>query len=434
MESEWQMQKIEDISEKVAMGPFGSSIKVETFVPEGVPIISGQHLHGIRVDDTPGFNFITQDHAERLARAKVTRGDIVLTHRGTIGQVAYIPAKSQFENYVVSQSQFYMRCDRSKVIPEFVTLYFKSPEGQHKLLANTSQVGVPSIAQPVTYLRTIGIPVPSLDEQRAIADVFGALEDKIEQNRHTAQALERLARAVFRAWFVAFEPVKAKADGAISFPSMPQHVFDTLPIRFVDTEIGPVPEGWEVKELAKCVHLTMGQSPPSKFYNENGEGIPFHQGVTDYGFRFPSQRVYCTVEGRLANPQDVLLSVRAPVGRINVADRRLVLGRGLAGLRHRSDRQSYLLQQVSHIFAEEDAVGDGTIYKAVTKRFLERLPLLCPPDQVQDEFDQLIRPLDQLIVEREVESGKLAEMRDFLLPRLLSGNVRVEFSHSEIPA
>ena len=110
-ESEWHTATIEEITEKVAMGPFGSSIKVETFVPEGVPIISGQHLHGSRVDDEPDFNFISHEHAQRLANANVMRGDIVLTHRGTIGQVAYIPEHSQFDRYVVSQSQFYMRCN-----------------------------------------------------------------------------------------------------------------------------------------------------------------------------------------------------------------------------------------------------------------------------------------------------------------------------------
>ena len=136
--SKWREVRIEDIAEKVAMGPFGSSIKVETFVPEGVPVINGQHLRGFRVDDTPGFNFISHEHAKRLTNANVTRGDIVLTHRGTIGQVAYIPANSQFCRYVISQSQFYMRCNETKAIPEFVASYLRSPEGQHHLLANTS--------------------------------------------------------------------------------------------------------------------------------------------------------------------------------------------------------------------------------------------------------------------------------------------------------
>ena len=208
---EWPVATINDIAEKVAMGPFGSSIKVETFVPEGVPIISGQHLHGFRVDDAPGFNFISHEHAQRLANANVMRGDIVLTHRGTIGQVAYIPENSQFNQYVVSQSQFYVRCDQSKALPEFVTVYFKSYEGQHQLLANSSQVGVPSIAQPVTYLRTIEIPLPPLTTQRAIAHVLGTLDHKIELNRRMNETLEGIARALFKSWFVDFDPVRAKA-------------------------------------------------------------------------------------------------------------------------------------------------------------------------------------------------------------------------------
>lgn len=287
--------------------------------------------------------------------------------------------------------------------------------------------GQPLLNQEI--LGSIRAVVPEPSEQRVIASVLGALDDKIEQNRRTAQALERLARAIFRAWFVDFEPVKAKAAGATSFPSMPQRVFDALPARFVDSAIGPVPEGWDVKALDQCVHLTMGQSPSSEYYNKSGEGLPFHQGVTHYGFRFPEHRVFCTDGGREAQPQDILLSVRAPVGRINVADRRLILGRGLAGLRHRQDRQSFLLYQLFHVFAEEDAVGDGTIYKAVTKKFLSQMPMLSPPDEFGRAFDKTVKPMDALIAESEQESRKLAEMRDYLLPRLLSGAVRVEAGH-----
>ena len=188
----------------------------------------------------------------------------------------------------------------------------------------------------------------------------------------------------------------------------------------VDSEIGRVPEGWEVKTTGESTHLTMGQSPPTEFYNESGEGLPFHQGVTDFGFRFPTHRVYCTTEGRITESGDVLLSVRVPVGRVNVADHRLVLGRGLAGLRHRSGRQSFLLQQICHVFAEEDAIVDETIYKAVTKRFLEQLPLLFPSKQAQVAFENLAYPLDDLIVLCEVESRRLAETRDLLSAPTLS--------------
>lgn len=283
---------------------------------------------------------------------------------------------------------------------------------------------IPSTTRAAVYPRQMS--VPELAEQRAIAGILGVLDDKIEQNRRTARALEQLAATVFRTWFVDYAPVRAKAADATSFPSMPKAVFDSLPTRLVDSEVGLAPAGWDVKSIGECVQLTMGQSPPSEFYNETGEGLPFHQGVRDYGFRFPTHRVYCTVEGRIAEPDDVLLSVRAPVGRVNVADRRLVLGRGLAGLRHRSNRQSFLHQQICHAFAEEDSIGEGTIYKAVTKRVLEQMPLLSPSEETQEAFENLARPLDDLIAMCEIESRKLAETRNLLLPQLLSGKIRVD--------
>ncbi|CAI8743495.1 type I restriction enzyme, S subunit [Methylococcus capsulatus] len=236
MAGEWTKCRIEEVAERVAMGPFGSSIKVETFVPEGVPVISGQHLHGFRLDDAPGFNFITREHAERLRNANVQRGDVVFTHAGNIGQVAYIPSTSAFDRYVISQRQFYLRPDPTKVLPEFLVAYFRSPEGQHKLLANTSQVGVPSIAQPVTYLRSLEIPLPPLPEQRAIAHILSTLDDKIELNRRQNETLEAMARALFRAWFVDFEPVRAKmnlpspfgrgAGGEGKKPKLPADILD----------------------------------------------------------------------------------------------------------------------------------------------------------------------------------------------------------------
>jgi type I restriction enzyme S subunit len=130
MAGEWRKARIEEVAERVAMGPFGSSIKVETFVPNGVPVISGQHLHGSKVDDRIGFNFVSEEHADRLKNANVQRGDVVFTHAGNIGQVAFIPPSSEFERYVLSQRQFYMRCNRAKVLPEFVVAYFKTPEGR----------------------------------------------------------------------------------------------------------------------------------------------------------------------------------------------------------------------------------------------------------------------------------------------------------------
>ena len=376
-----------------------------------------------------GFQFNDADRFPEHDLAKVGEkvsqpSDVVFTSKGTVGRLAFV--RESTPRFVYAPQLCYWR----SLAPETIDahwLYYWMSGGEF-----TQQIsGVKGQTDMADYVslsdqRRMAITLPPVSIQRAIASVLGALDDKIEQNRRTARTLDRLVRAIFQAWFVNFEPVKAKAAGAASFPSMPQPVFDTLPARLVESEIGPVPEKWEVKTTSESILFTMGQSPPSEFYNENGEGLPFHQGVTDYGFRFPTHRVYCTAEGKIAEPGDVLLSVRAPVGRINVADRRLLLGRGLAGLRHRSDLQSFLRQQICHVFVEEDAVGEGTIYKAVTKRFLEQMPLLVPSKEAQEAFENLARPLDDLIAVGEIESRKLAEVRDLLLPQLLSGQIPME--------
>ena len=254
----WRRAKIEEIAEKVAMGPFGSSIKVETFTPTGVPIISGQHLHGSRVNDEPRFNFISEKHAERLRGANVRKGDVIFTHRGNIGQVAYVPKNAKYDRYVISQSQFYLRPDPSQAIPEFLTAYFKTAEGRHDLLANTSQVGVPSIAQPVTYLRTLDVPLPSVEEQRAIAHVFGALDGKIELNRRMNETLEAMARTLFKSWFVDFDPVRAKMEGRDT--GLPKEVADLFPDRLVNSAIGLAPDGWEAAPLTELMDVNPKRS------------------------------------------------------------------------------------------------------------------------------------------------------------------------------
>jgi type I restriction enzyme S subunit len=273
MIGKWPLAKINDISERVAMGPFGSSIKVETFVSNGIPIISGQHLNGFKIDDKAGYNFITIEHADKLKHANVYRGDVIFTHAGNIGQVSFIPNNSLYQRYVISQRQFFLRPKQDKVLPEYLVAYFKSPEGQQKLLANTSSVGVPSISQPVSYLRNLEIPLPPLEEQRAIAHILCTLDDKIELNRRMNETLEQMARAIFKSWFVDFDPVRAKMSGrwkkGDSLPGLPAHLWDLFPDRLVPSELGDIPEGWPVESLSEIVEI----NPPR--YLKSGQIAPY---------------------------------------------------------------------------------------------------------------------------------------------------------------
>lgn len=187
----WQYSRVENLAEKVGMGPFGSNIKVDTFVSEGIPVISGQHLRKVLVEDST-FNFITDTHAKKLSNSCVHDGDVIFTHAGSIGQVALLHRHASFDRYVLSQRQFFLRCNRLKMQPEWITYYFRSAQGQHQLLANTSQVGVPSIARPVSYLRSIEVLVPSKELIDKFSDIADILHQTVLANRLQIQNLTRL--------------------------------------------------------------------------------------------------------------------------------------------------------------------------------------------------------------------------------------------------
>ncbi len=427
MGSERRKARIDEVADRVAMGPFGSSIKVETFVPSGVPVISGQHLHGSKVDDRVGFNFITEEHADRLKNANVQRGDVIFTHAGNIGQVAYVPRTSQYQRYVISQRQFYMRCDRSKALPEFVVAYFKTPEGRHQLLANTSQTGVPSIAQPVTYLRTIEIPLPPLTEQRAIAHILGTLDDKIEMNRRMNETLEAMARALFQSWFVDFDPVRAKAEGRD--PGLPPPIADLFPDSFEDSELGEIPKGWRIGRFGDVAeNPRRGVQPPDMEPSTPYialEHMPRHcialsewgsaDGLESNKYEFQKGEI---LFGKL-RPYFHKVGV-APVDGVCSTDIVVVtpLSKSWFGF--------VLGHAASADFVEYTNSGStGTKMPRTSWSEMKRYPIVVPPKPISESFTEQIRSEIDRIIAGIHEFRTLAALRDTLLPKLISGEVDV---------
>ena len=186
---EWDNIPIGEIAEKVAMGPFGSNIKVSTFVESGVPIISGNHLRGYFLEE-PSYNYITEEHAEKLKNSIVYPKDIVFTHAGNIGQVAMIPVGCEYPYYVLSQRQFYLRCNTDVTMPEYVLLFFHSKQGQYELLSYANQTGVPSIAQPASNLKKICLPIPPIEEQE---NWLSVVEPIIAMYQNSYQETKRLS-------------------------------------------------------------------------------------------------------------------------------------------------------------------------------------------------------------------------------------------------
>ncbi|WP_343241422.1 restriction endonuclease subunit S, partial [Methanoculleus sp. UBA389] len=203
----YKMKRVGDVIEEIAMGPFGSNIKVDCFVPSGIPVLNGSNLTGFTLSED-SFNYVTPEKAASLKKAVASRGDVVITHRGTLGQIAYIPVDSKYDKYVISQSQFRVRCKKDEMLPEYMVYFFHSREGRHQLLSNSSQVGVPALARPSSTFQELEMPVPPIEVQQAIADTLSALDVRIAVNTAINHHLEQMAQAIFKSWFVDFEPAK----------------------------------------------------------------------------------------------------------------------------------------------------------------------------------------------------------------------------------
>ncbi len=270
------------------------------------------------------------------------------------------------------------------------------------------------------------VHLPPLQEQRRIAHILGTLDDKIELNRQMNETLEATACAIFKSWFVDFDPVKAKMEGRKP-PCMDTSTAVLFPSAFQDSSLGKIPKRWQITTIDEDFNLIMGQSPPGSTYNEDGEGMPFYQGRRDFGFRYPTQRVYCTAPKRFAEKGDTLVSVRAPVGDINMVLEKCSIGRGVAAVQHKTGNRSYTyytMQSLQDVFSRYEA--EGTVFGAINKTDFQTLPYLRPRDEIVEAFERLVFPLDQTIENNENESRTLAQTRDTLLPKLLSGEIRVD--------
>jgi type I restriction enzyme S subunit len=260
-------------------------------------------------------------------------------------------------------------------------------------------------AQPLlthTILRGVRLPVvKDKNRQAKIASILSSYDDQIENNRRRIQLLEQAARLLYKEWFV-----------HLRFPGH-EHV------KIIDG----VPEGWEKKPLSEIADITMGQSPKSIYYNQDGNGLPFHQGVTNFGVRFPSHETYCTVQSRIGGPGDILFSVRAPVGRINITPDKIVIGRGLAAIRSSCDQQNYLFYALKSHFFKEDMIGGGAIFAAITKKDLYSVELMQPTDRITAMFMEHVLPIDLQIANLQQTIERLAKARDLLLPKLMTREV-----------
>lgn len=268
-----------------------------------------------------------------------------------------------------------------------------------------------------TQIMEFKIPVFAPQTQQSIATVLSALDKKIALNKQINARLEEMAKTLYDYWFVQFD--FPDANGKPYKSSGGEMVFD-------ETLKREIPKGWAVKSLNQVADIVMGQSPDGASYNLEQEGTIFFQGSTDFDWRFPNVRQYTTSPTRFAQKGDILLSVRAPVGDLNISPFECCIGRGLAALRSKSGNNSFLFYVMKYfktVFERRNT--EGTTFGSITKDDLHSLKLVAPADNVLEKYNEIASKYDEMIFIRSQQNHQLTQLRDFLLPMLMNGQVSV---------
>lgn len=404
----YKFQKLGETSTKFVDGDRSSKYPSRSeFVDFGIAFLNAESIKTGRIN-VETVNHIAKEKYDSILKGRIKRNDVLMTTRGNgIGDVALV---TQSDPALINAQMLILRPDQAELDSTFLYYFLKSAASKEMISIFSSGSAQPQI--PIRDLKHLPIVLPSLPIQRKIAAVLSAYDDLIENNRRRIALLEKAAEELYREWFV-----------RLRFPGHEQ-----------TKVVKGVPEGWEVTKLGNVVNTIMGQSPSSEFYNEDGIGLPFNQGVGTFGSRYPKRVSFCSVNRRIANSGDILISVRAPVGRLNIADCKMIIGRGLAALRHKDEKNSYLFYLLKNIFKEEDKIGNGAIFNAVTKDELLGISFIKPEEPLLSLFDATIHPIDQTIQTIDTGISLLSTSRDRLLSRLMSGKIDVEDLDIRFPA
>jgi len=346
------------------------------------------------------------DYREKYSFPKI--GEILISAAGTIGKTVIYNGE---DGYFQDSNIVWVENDETKVRNDYLYYFFQTKPWLATHGSTISRIYNEN-------LRSIKLTVPAdLIDQQKIAKVLSTIDSKIELNNRISSELEAMAKTIYDYWFVQFD-----------FPDENGKPYKLSGGKMVWNEElkREIPDGWHDGELQDIANIIMGQSPPGESYNIDGEGMIFFQGCTDFGNRFPGVRQFTSAPTRFAKEGDILLSVRAPVGKLNIAKEDCCIGRGLASLNSKDNCISYLfgvMINLKQIFDRRNV--DGTTFGSITKDDLFSLKVVRPDRGILKKYNSIINPAFQKQNKIELENLKLTELRDWLLPMLMNGQVKV---------
>jgi type I restriction enzyme S subunit len=394
----WEFSKIGDNCEVTS----SKRIFYSEYVKSGIPFYRSkeviQSFLGQSIDE---HLYISEEKYKQIADkfGVPEAGDMLLTSVGTIG-VPYLIKESDCFYFKDGNLTWFKNFSKN-LSSKYLYYWIQSPQGKGVLFNST--IGSSQKALTISMLKGISIPLPPIGIQNRITDILSSYDDLIENNQKQIKLLEEAAMRLYKEWFV-----------NLRFPGHEN-------TKIVDG----LPEGWSRKKLIDIAEITMGQSPKSEYYNDKQQGLPFHQGVTNYGYRFIIDEKYSTSYTRIAEAGSILFSVRAPVGRMNITKNKIVIGRGLAAINHREGLQNFLFYMLKNRFYKDDLIGNGAIYASITKAALHSQEFLIPCDNLANEFNNVAKSIDQQITNADRQIILLQQARDKLLPKLMNGDIEV---------
>jgi type I restriction enzyme S subunit len=387
-------------------------------------ILHGKILHHTytRVKDWPG-----------QAKKSIRRNDILYSEiRPANGRWAHIDETA--DDFVVSTKLMVIRTKTEDVSARYLYQFLTSKEtsGWLQHLAESRSGTFPQIT--FDQVASLDIPLPPLPEQRAIAHVLGTLDDLIELNRETNEILEEMARALFKSWFVDFDPVRAKLEGRPP-AGMDAATAALFPDHFQDSELGQIPKGWEVGRLDQIASILMGLSPNGDSYNASGIGVPLINGPVEFGDYFPVKTKWTEAATRFCCEHDLIFCVRgSTTGRRVVSDGKYGIGRGVCAMRAKDGFHGFLYQTINLGLDRMLEKTTGSVFPSLSAPDIKGFSVLKPSEGVLNAFERAAKPLTLSIQENHKESRELAALRDTLLPKLLSGEVSAPTAEELIAA
>ena len=404
-------------------GPFGGDIKKSLFVPQTKDTFKVYEQGVVLKNDINyGTYYISKVHFEsKLKRFEVKKGDLLMTGAGTLGEILTVPENAP--KGVINQALLRIRLNESVVSATFFKYYFK-----YYIKAIISRINGDSVIPnlpPLPLIRNTEVDIPDTIYQNKIASVLSALDSKIELNNRINAELEAMAKTIYDYWFVQFD---FPFDFAQGKPDKNGKPYKSSGGKMVWNEElkREIPEGWEVKDLQEIAMCLMGQSPKGESYNQDGIGTPLLNGPADYENGALKGRTYTTEPTRLCQKDDLVLCIRATIGNLVYSEQEFCLGRGVAAVRANDKRLSeliyfLLIQEIERFKVQ----ATGSIIVGITKDDLIESKCLLPKDELITSFHNLIKPQFDKIRINIKENQKLTELRDWLLPMLMNGQVKV---------